>query len=164
MAQRRSPFNLGGTRIPGTVTGVGGISGSYPMPAFGTIPLRGLQPSPDPRLRGARGPVQSREALAAAAGATFPPGKRPRGNPIPPGTRAPPMVGRGATPSLVMNAVTAANRAEAGWRTGDRSHDFISIQRLVQVRDVAVGDGARSEISTHSNLRPTSTSWPLPWP
>lgn len=136
---------MGGSRIPGTLTGVGGVSGIYPMPPFGSIPLRGMRPSPDPRLKGSRAPVQSRQALAAAAGATFPPGKRPRGNPIPPGRRPPPMVGRGITPSLIMSAVTAANRSEASWRTGDKTHDFISIQRLVQVRDF-LAPSARNQL------------------
>lgn len=133
---RPSPFgNIASQRIRGITTGVGGMTAGFPMPSFNTPPLRGYASTPSPRLRGRPANVRSSmEAFGRSAVAAFPANKRPRGTPNPAATGAKPpaYAGRAITPSFIRSRINAANRAEATWDTGDRTHDFMSYQRFVQ--------------------------------
>jgi len=128
---RPSPFGRRGTGIPGTEP----RGGTYPIPSFGSPGvLNGLGSRPNPRLKGAQAPIGSLPGFAAAASGTFPANKKPRTGPLlGPGNHQSPMgATRGMTPSMILSAVTRANQSERTWETGDRTNDFLSIQRHVE--------------------------------
>ena len=131
---RSSPFarrGHSGTSIPGTEP----RGGSYPMPGFDSPGvLNGLGSRPNSRLMGNQAPIGTAQGFAAAAIGIFPSSKRPRKGPLlGPGSHQTPMgASRGMTPSMILSAVTKANQAESSWQPGDRTNDFMTIQRHVE--------------------------------
>lgn len=130
---RPNPFGRQrGTALPGTEP----RGGTYPMPSFSTPgALNGLGSRPNPRLMGRQAPIGNLTGFVAAAASTFPANKRPRTGPLlgPGNHQSPEGASRGITPSMILSAVTNANQAENSWEPGDRTSDFLSIQRHVEV-------------------------------